>query len=226
MRLALVEEAFRELYPNRQYNYDVDVKYSGKFKPFNARVQLSRFTQLQFRLSKEWKTTDNEIVKGLVQVLFFRLFGGKKLKPTFNMNLYHSFLKKLPDVTEKVVQDLALADSFARVNQRFFHGFMESPSIKWGQQSTTTLAHYDLHTDTIVMSTVFKQAPQHLMDYVMYHEMLHKKHQFTTNGKTARFHTTAFRNDEKKFGDVKLLEKELNVFLRTQKRYKRFSSWF
>jgi hypothetical protein len=226
MRLALVEEAFRELYPNRQYNYVVDVKYSGKFKPFNARVQLSRFTKLQFRLSKEWKATDNEIVKGLVQVLFFRLLGGKKLKPTFNMNLYHSFLKKLPDVTERKQSVPVLVDSFLRVNIQFFHGFMEQPTIVWGKRSTTTLAHYDLHTDTIVMSTIFKQAPQHLTDYVMYHEMLHKKHQFTTNGKMARFHTKAFRDDEKKFGDIKLLEKELNGFLRVQRGKKRFSSWF
>ncbi len=218
--MALVAHAFTLLYPEKEFTYTAHIKYSGKFKPYNARVQL-RENHLQFRLSKEWKDVDDEIVIGLIQHLLLRLLGGKQT--TFNINLYHGFLKKLPSVAEADIGDPLLAESFKRVNDSHFSGFMEPASLRWGTESTRTLAHYNLHTDTITVSTIFQNASQHLLDYVMHHEMLHKKHQFTSNGKQSRFHTTAFREDEKKFGNVEAIEKELNAFVR---RHKRGWGWF
>jgi len=209
--MDLIAQAFTQLYPDNEFNYIATVKYSGKFKPYNARVQL-RNNHLQFRLSTEWKEVDEQIVIGLIQHLLLRMFGGNK--KTFHIDLYHSFLKKLPTFTEAHASDPLLAESFKRVNEAYFSGFMGLPSLTWGQASTRTLAHYNLHTDTITVSTIFQNAPQHLLDYVMHHEMLHKKHQFTSSGKHTRFHTTTFREDEKKFGDAERLERELQSFLR------------
>jgi len=62
-----------------------------------------------------------------------------------------------------------------------------------------------------------------LLDFVMYHEMLHKKHKFSISGVKSRYHTKEFKEDEKKFGDVKLIEKKLTIFLR---KHKRKLSWF
>ena len=167
---------------------------------------------LTFRLSREWQTVDNDIVQGLYQTLMLKMFGGKK--ETFHTNLYHSFLKKVPMYTERGESDGYLVGSFGRVNERLFFGMLEQPTIVWGKASRRTLANYSLHTDTITVSTIFKNAPQHLLDYVMYHEMLHKKHQFVARGNRNHFHTPEFRTDERKFGDTETLEKELTTFLR------------
>ena len=217
--MMVIQSAFTELYPQRTFNYTTEITYSGKFKPYNARVLL-RSSHLRFNLSREWKTVDGEIVKGLYQVLLARLFGGKT--STFNMKLYHSFLKKLPEYTEAKESDPQLVESFQRVNNQYFAA-MEQPTLVWGQSSTSTLAHYNLQTDTITMSTIFKGAQQHLMDSVMYHEMLHKKHQFSGNGARQRFHTKAFRDDEKNFMNAAQCELELKQFLRTKR--KRWSFW-
>ncbi|MBI4153362.1 hypothetical protein HY497_02465, partial [Candidatus Woesearchaeota archaeon] len=79
--MEMITQSFTQLYPDKEFNYTATVKYSGQFKPYNARVQL-RGNNLQFRLSNEWKEVDEQIVIGLVQHLLLRLFGGKK--NTFN----------------------------------------------------------------------------------------------------------------------------------------------
>ena len=218
--MDLISQAFSDLYPEKEFGYTPVVRYSRKFTPYNARMQL-RGNVLQLRLSYSWKEIDSNIVMGLAQVLMLRMFGGKK--KTLSIDLYHSFLKKVPEVTEKGESDPVLEETFVRVNEKLFSGLMDKPTLVWGQASTSTLAHYNLHTDTIVVSTLFKEAPVELLEYVLYHEMLHKKHQFTTNGKNTRFHTTAFRQDEKAFGDTERLERELQRFVRGHKRRWR---WF
>ncbi len=218
--MDLIAQAFSELYPEKEFTYTPVVRYSRKFTPYNARMQL-RGNVLQLRLSYSWKEIDANIVAGLAQVLMLRMFGGKK--KTLSMDLYHSFIKKIPDVTEKGESDPMLEEAFARVNEQLFSGLMDKPTLVWGQASTSTLAHYNLHTDTIVVSTLFKEASVPLLEYVLYHEMLHKKHQFTSSGKHTRFHTSAFREDEKKFGDAERLERELQQFVRAHRRRWR---WF
>jgi hypothetical protein len=56
---------------------------------------------------------------------------------------------------------------------------------------------------------------QKYLDYVMYHELLHKKHSFNVKNGRHQAHTTAFRNDERRFGLD--MEQELNKWLRKKK---------
>ena len=215
----MIQQAFLDLYPQKQFSFTTEITYSGKFKPYNARVRL-RLNHLHFSLSREWATVDDEIKKGLIQSLLLRLFKGKQA--TLNIQLYNSFLKKLPTYTEAKDSEPELIESFQRVNAGYFFQTMEQPTLVWGQQSKRTLAHYNLHTDTITMSTIFKNSPQHLRDYVMYHEMLHKKHQFSGSARK-QFHTPAFRADEKKFERAEQCEKELSQFIRGRKSW---LGWF
>jgi len=39
MGVELIEGAFRELYPNRQFNYTARLPYSAKFKGYNADIR-------------------------------------------------------------------------------------------------------------------------------------------------------------------------------------------
>lgn len=216
--MNLIHEAFTRLYPERQFNYIAQIKYSRKFKPYNARVHW-RSNNLKFSLSHEWKQTDPEITIGLLQSLLAKI--NRHRASTFNIDLYNSFLKKLPDHTPGQESDPPLEQSFHRVNSKYFELPLDQPTLAWGAASTTKLAHYDLHTNTIIVSTIFQNAPQHLLDYIMYHEMLHKKHKFTA-GKRNQFHTQAFREDERKFENYGATEKELNGFVHARKR----KGWF
>ncbi|MBR9702844.1 M48 family metallopeptidase [Candidatus Woesearchaeota archaeon] len=117
------------------------------------------------------------------------------------MDLYHTFLKKLGDYQTGSgghIADEELQVSFDKVNAEYFDDYMLAPNITWGGDSIQHLGHYSFTDDTITMSKSMSGAGE-LLDYVMYHELLHKKHKFEHKNGRTRSHTKAFRTDERKF---------------------------
>lgn len=219
--MNIIEESFRNLYPEREFNYSCSLNYSGHFKPYNANIKYG-FGRVELKLSREWKKIDREIKIGLIQSLMKKLW--KTKNSTMNIDFYNNFLKKVHLITPKVKSNPFLEASFNRVNEKYFNGLIEKPNLEWGSESFRKLGSYDLQGDLISISTVFKKAEIKLLDYVMYHEMLHKKHKFVNRGGRTHFHTSVFRKDEKAFEGSETLEKEINLFLRGLKRRKNW--WF
>jgi len=220
--MDLVREAFNQLFPEKPYPYSAEMRYSGKFKGYNARIQLNKFSKrITLNLSRNWKGVSQDIQLGLVQHLLCRLF--KERRHTTQMDLYQYFLKGVPGTIAKTRSHPVLEQSFNRVNDVLFSGLLDQPNFVLGN-GVTKLGHYDLGTDTVSISTILLSHPE-LMDYVMYHELLHKKHQFSGKGGSHRFHTHAFRQDEKRFPRAAQLEKELSRLVSTVKR-RSFWGWF
>lgn len=217
--MNLAEKAFKMLYPDRDFNYDVSLRYSGRFKPYNANAGICR-NKLAFNLSKKWKGVSDDIIIGLIQNLFLRLF--KDNKKTVNIDLYNIFIKKLHLAIPKTRTDPILEESFNRVNGRYFYSIIEQPNLKWGLNALRTLGSYEYQTDTITVSSIFRNAPLVLLDYIMHHEMLHKKHKFNIKGRRSYHHTSVFKKDEKSFEEQEMIEKELKKFCRKYKRKIRF----
>ena len=72
--MSIAEKAFNELFPNKDLeNYTFKIKYTDKFKPYNANVRYTR-NSLQFNLSKKWRKVSREIQMGLIQGLMLRIF--------------------------------------------------------------------------------------------------------------------------------------------------------
>ncbi|MCH8328981.1 MAG: hypothetical protein IIB81_01150 [Nanoarchaeota archaeon] len=107
--MKLAEEAFTTLFPEKDLeNYELKIKYTGKFKPYNANVRYSR-NSFQFNLSRKWKTVSREIQMGLIQGLMLKIF--RENKKTMNIDLYNSFMKNLHISIPKVNNDLVLEES-------------------------------------------------------------------------------------------------------------------
>jgi hypothetical protein len=212
---SLVRKAYADLY-NKPCTYDPKLKYSGRFKGYNGNIQL-RGNHLTVSLSKEWKEVSPDIKRGIVQELLAKMFK-TKLK-TLEMDLYHNFLKSVHHTVKKDKAEPELVNSFVRVNHQFFTGLMVMPNLVFGT-GLAKLGSYEYGTDTIMISEILLEDDE-LLDYVMYHEMLHKKHKFSEG----RHHTPAFRKDERLFGDIDYLEKKLAVLIRKAKRAKRSSWW-
>ncbi len=221
--MNIIEESFRKLYPDREFNYSCSLKYSGQFKPYNANIKYG-YGCVELKLSRDWKKIDKEIKIGLIQSLMKKLW--KTKNSTMNIDFYNNFLKKVHLITPKIKSDPVLDASFVRVNERYFGGFIEKPNLEWGGESFRKLGSYDLQGDVISISAVFKKGDICLLDYVMYHEMLHKKHKFVNRGGRSYFHTSKFRKAEKEFEDAEGMEKEINLFLRRVKRKKGFWGLF
>jgi hypothetical protein len=134
------------------------------------------------------------------------------------MELYESFMKSLSKYAKKHTHDPILEESFHRVNERFFSGMMDKPNLIWASESLAKLGSYEYGSDTILISTVFQNLNTDdikFLDYVIYHELLHKKHSFNVKNGRHHSHTTIFRQDEAKFGHN--MEEELSKFLRKKK---------
>jgi hypothetical protein len=106
-----------------------------------------------------------------------------------------------------------LDESFARVNAAYFGGLMPKPKLVWNRTLTARkFGHYQPGRDTIMISVTLDAAsvPTSLVDFVMYHELLHKKHgSLIVNGRRLA-HSPAFRADERRFAEYDEAERLLH----------------
>ncbi len=95
-----------------------------------------------------------------------------------------------------------LQASFDRINAQYFGGLMPCPRLVWSRQFTSCkFGHYDALRDALMISATLDSAevPPFVVDFVVYHELLHKKHGIQwANGRRA-VHTRAFRAEERRF---------------------------
>ena len=137
-----------------------------------------------------------------------------------NIDLYNHFMKNIHVAIPKTKNNIILEESFNKINEKYFNGLIERPNLVFGQESFRKLGSYEYGTDTITISKIFEGYPE-FIDYIMYHELLHKKHKFHHKNNRSRYHTKEFRTQEHQFENAKEMEKKLNDFLR-QKVRKRF----
>jgi hypothetical protein len=233
--MNIAEKAYVELFPEKASSRMMRVRYSRAFRPYNANVRYTAAAMV-FSLSRDWKEVSEEIRIGLIQSLLIKVLkekrdkDGKTIK-TINMDLYENFLRNIGDFSTAKESDPLLEESFDRVNSKYFAGMMERPSLRWGSNSFSKLGSYEYGSNTITISLVLQDEAL-LLDYVMYHEMLHKKHKFHTTSGRSYHHTKLFREKERAFEDP-LAEEKLKAFLKKkrfaalfQQRKKKKRSWF
>jgi hypothetical protein len=102
---------------------------------------------------------------------------------------------------------------FEDLNTRFFHGLMARPRMSWSQTKTRRiLGHYDPAHNAIVISRIFDHPaiPPYVLEYIVYHEMLHLKHPVRLRGSRRCIHSAEFQAEERLFPRVG----EANAFLK------------
>jgi hypothetical protein len=95
-----------------------------------------------------------------------------------------------------------LEELFEGLNLKYFDGLMGRPELGWSRQaSRVTLGHYDPSHNAIILSRILDRAetPRLLVEYILYHEMLHLRHPVDHRGARRRVHTREFREAEKRF---------------------------
>ena len=221
--MKLTEQAFNDLFPGKNFeNYQFKINYTDKFKPYNANVRYTK-NSMQFNLSKKWRNVSKEIQMGLIQGLLLRIF--KEKKRTTNIDLYDSFMKNVHVSIPKINKDPILEESFNKINEKYFLGLIEKPNFIW-HDSIRRLGSYEYGSDTISMSKVLEN-DGNLLDYVMYHEMLHKKHKFHSKNGRTHHHTREFREMEKQFENSDEMEEKIKLLVRQSSRKKvRLFGWF
>jgi hypothetical protein len=98
---------------------------------------------------------------------------------------------------------------FSTINHQYFAGTMSKPRLMWSSiLSHRKLAHYERTRDRIVISKILdhERIPQYLVEFILYHELLHKHHGIQwLNGK-CMVHTPEFKRSERKFSQFQEAE--------------------
>jgi hypothetical protein len=95
-----------------------------------------------------------------------------------------------------------LDEMFSRLNAQYFNGQLERPLLSWSQRrARRVLGHHDHVHGTIIISLALDspRIPRFVVEYVLYHEMLHVKHPPRRLSGRTIYHSQQFRSDERDF---------------------------
>lgn len=220
--MNIIQESYQRLFPDKELKYNTKLEYNRRLGDFNANIKYD-YKTITIHLNLQWKDIDDEIKIGLIQHLLLKVFKAKK-KNTQNITLYNNFVKNISILTPKTKSDPTLDLSFYRINEKFFFNQLEKPNLSWGTNSYRKLASYNYHNDQVTVSTIFQDSREEVLDYLMYHELLHKHLKFRHKNGRSAFHTMEFRKAEAAYPRQKEIEREINEVIRNKKVIKKRKS--
>jgi predicted metal-dependent hydrolase len=114
-----------------------------------------------------------------------------------------------------------LEEIFDNLNFWYFKGQLAKPVLTWSAKKTyRILGHHDATHDTIVVSRSLDSAdtPRYVVEYIVFHEMLHIHHPTVHHNGRRYNHTAAFRRDERRFPYYQQAEDWIERSVRKLKR--------
>ncbi|MCS7044435.1 MAG: M48 family peptidase [Bryobacteraceae bacterium] len=186
-------------------------------RPYVATIGRLRLAQgvLELRLSEAMAAAPATVREALAWILVSRLF--RSAPPAHWVRHYRQYMNR-KDVRrvhqavraarsrkhisgpQGVVYDLA--EIFRSLRDRYFGPLLPEPQLGWSRRpSRTLLGHFDHVHNAIVLSSWLDrpEVPRFVVEYVMYHEMLHMKHPVEHRRHRRSIHPPAFREEEKRF---------------------------
>jgi len=97
-----------------------------------------------------------------------------------------------------------LEERFHALNKRFFDGRLKKPVLGWSQrESLRRLGFFDAHRQLLVVSRSLdrKRTPGFVIDYILYHEMLHIAIPVEVVNGRRRIHPPEFKRRERLYPD-------------------------
>ncbi|MGC9347253.1 MAG: hypothetical protein ACP5JG_03860 [Anaerolineae bacterium] len=95
-----------------------------------------------------------------------------------------------------------LQEAFDRVNETYFEGEQSLPRLAWSEVHTyRKFGHYDSTRDVLMISTTLDayDVPEYVVDFAVYHELLHRELGVRRVNGRRRIHTPKFREREREF---------------------------
>lgn len=114
-----------------------------------------------------------------------------------------------------------LEEIFENLNFWYFRGSLAKPVLTWSTRKTyRILAHHDSTHETIVVSRSLDShdVPRFVVEYIVFHEMLHIHHPTVHHNGRRYNHTPAFRHDERRFPHYREAENWIERSIRKLKR--------
>jgi hypothetical protein len=167
------------------------------------------------RISEMLRAAPTEVQDALAFILVAKLL--RKKIPSAAREIYGEFIKS-GEIREKALENKRakgrkiissatgeiynLEEIFVRLNQNYFSNRLKKPVLSWSARKTfRRLGHHDEVHETIIVSKSLddKKVPKYVVEFVVFHEMLHIFHPTKHRNGRRYNHTPAFRRDEEKF---------------------------
>jgi predicted metal-dependent hydrolase len=210
--LEIFEETYQELRPG-SYPPELKVEFFA-FANVNNTIRL-RNGRLLVRLSDLLEGAPDAILRAIAHILLAKMYrrpidrghaaryrkyvGGQDLVRKAHLVRQMRGRKFLRDARGRYFD---LDELFEDLNTRFFHGLMARPRMSWSRSKTRRiLGHYDPAHNAIIISRIFDHPamPRYVLEYIVYHEMLHLKHPVKLRGSRRCVHSAEFQAEEKLF---------------------------
>ena len=192
-------------------------KIEARFYPYAGLSSTIRLRQgrLFARVSDILKGSPREVLFALACILVAKLYRLKASEAHERVYKEHTLNPPVLDAAQasrrrrghKITSSSRgkvydLVEMFAHLNSRYFGGELESPLLSWSRRPTTrVLGHHDhVHRAIIISRTLDRRdVPRFVVEYVLYHEMLHVKHPARLASGRTVYHGRAFRAEERLF---------------------------
>jgi predicted metal-dependent hydrolase len=189
-----------------------------EFFPFAGLSHTARLHEgrLYVRLSDICSDAPFEVYEALALILLARLYR-KKVNHEYHQ-IYRAFTLRgeIQERTRSVRMDrgrpakngpakgrhVDLAEAFHRLNAMYFSGTIEMPRLLWSaRRARYVLGRYDAVHRIIFVSRIFDSPtiPSYVIEYILFHEMLHIKHASCVHDNKLMVHTPEFRREERSF---------------------------
>ena len=205
-------DAFRQI-TKRAESPEIHVTFYP-FAGLNHTIRI-RKQRVYVRISDIMRDAPASVHRALAFILVSKLYNKRvtaEHQDLYRQYAYHPQVQRATDLarqqrgrkvlTSAVGRTYNLDKLFARLNRRYFGNELPKPVLSWSARRTKRiLGHHDYVHETIVISRSLDSSaiPEFLVEFVLYHEMLHMKHRpRTVNGRRV-YHTAAFRADERRF---------------------------
>jgi hypothetical protein len=222
-----LKEVFYSALGRYEKNFFVDAEYA-KYSSLKATAKIEGGT-LKVRVSDGFQAASREELYGLALHLCGSLFNRKPPREAESYlrfisskraaELNHSLTrrsgrKKANKVVGKNYDLSKVVERLLKDYREVFEG-VKIPEFTWSsRRGRRVLGWHDDAWNRVTVNKALdsKRVPPHVLDYVVYHEMLHAKHEVKYGAKRRTIHTRAFKEDEKKF----FLLKEAEEWIQTK----------
>ena len=106
---------------------------------------------------------------------------------------------------------------FDELNVQYFGGGLRKPQLGWSSRGwRRQFGTFDPGPNQIVLNRRMDrpEIPRYVVEYVLYHEMLHVKHPTRKSGCSLLSHSPEFRSEEKLFPEFERARKALDILAR------------
>ena len=225
------ENAFQNLDRNRQIP-EIEVRFYP-YVGINHTIRV-RKGKVFVRLAELSEPAPEEIHKALAFILVGKLL--RKKIPPQAVQIYREFVKTQEIqaiaaankrakgrkvITSSTGKIYDLEKIFHKLNLVYFKSSVSKPTLTWSARKTyRILGHHDAAHETIVISKSLdnKKVPKYVVEFVVFHEMLHIFHPTTHRNGRRYNHTAQFRRDERKFAYFEEAESWIERNVRNLKR--------